>query len=60
MLKVSLIFLPDNVTFLVKKHKVIFEYYLQHSYITNATRMGWSIILVALLRPFNKPLLYEN
>jgi len=22
--------------------------------------VGWSIILVALLRPFNKPLLYDN
>jgi len=39
MLKVSLIFLPDNVTFLVKMHKLFFEYYIQynHSAIVSAS-----------------------
>jgi len=38
MLKVSLIFLPDNVT-LVKMHKRFFEHYLQynHSAIVSAS-----------------------
>jgi len=47
MLKVSLIFLADNVTFLVKIHKLFFEYYLQYNHS--------AIVSVSLIWVINNP-----
>jgi len=46
MLKVSLIFLSDNVT-LVKMHKRFFEYYLQYNH--------FAIVSVLLIWLINNP-----